>query len=375
MSTGDQPLQGLELLPDPVVIVGADHRVQDCNTMALRLLARSRGEVVDHPAEEAVPLTDEAGVDWWAATRPFAVDPRLVARIAETDLQCQAADGRSRPVVMTGAVHAGEDGTVSRLVLVLRRGERRRRLDAARSELVSTVSHELRSPLTSVKGFTKTLLAKWDRFSDEQKKQMLETVNEDADRVTRLLGELLDVSRIDAGRLQLRRQMIDMGEVIHRVVDRAAVAAGDDKVIADLPALPRLYADPDKLAQVLSNLVENGLKYGAGTVRISAEVVDDSVRFTVSDEGNGIEPDHLAHVFTKFFRRPGERRTGTGLGLYISKGIVESHGGRMWAESAPNQGARFHFTLPQGGLELAGVSTDMTTRTAAGAPPEGRGQR
>jgi signal transduction histidine kinase len=356
-------LGALDLLPDPTIVVGADGTIVHCTPIAARLLGRPVDEVVGEPVSRVVPLVDGAGLDWWDCTRPLAADPVLLPRIAETDVTLTAADGRARPIVLTGARHADVDGSLRWLVLALRRGERRRRLDAARSDLVSTVSHELRSPLTSVKGFTKTLLAKWDRFTDEQKKQMLATVNEDADRVTRLLGELLDVSRIDAGRLQLRRQMVDVPAVVDKVMQRIRSTSEEGaRVRSDVGELPRLYADPDKLEQVLTNLIENGLKYGAGAVTISAAEAEELVELRVSDEGEGIEQAHLSHIFTKFFRRPGERRTGTGLGLYISKGIAEAHGGRMWAESADGAGATFRFTLPKGGLELGGVPLDAVAR-------------
>ncbi len=355
-------IEALDLLPDAVIVVAGDGTVRHITPLAERLLGRRSAEVVGLSARVAVPLTDGAGLSWWERQRPLEADPRLLPRIAEAELTLTASDGRSRPVVLTGARH-GKDGAVEWLFLSLRRGERRRRLDAARSDLVSTVSHELRSPLTSVKGFTKTLLAKWDRFNDAQKRQMLETVNEDADRVTRLLGELLDVSRIDAGRLQLRRQMVDLAEVIAKVVERIRASNEDgDRVVAEVGGLPPTYADPDKLEQVLTNLVENGLKYGSGTVRITQSEQEELIRISISDEGKGIDEGHLEHIFTKFFRRPGERRTGTGLGLYISRGIVEAHGGRIWAESPEGAGAVFHFTLPKGGLELAGIPVERSAR-------------
>jgi signal transduction histidine kinase len=345
----------LDVLPDAVVLIGPDGRIVRVNTMAARLLGRSAGELHGADAAGAVALTDETGAEWWSCTQPLSADAALLPRVPETDLLLTDATGRVRPVTLTAARVA--DGEV-RLVLSLRRAEGRRRLDAARSDLVSTVSHEIRSPLTSVKGFTKTLLAKWDRFTDEQKKTMLATVNEDADRVTRLLGELLDVSRIDAGRVQLRRQMIDPAAIARRVVERAAINAEDRLVTAEIgDELPSLYADPDKVEQVLTNLVENALKYSDGPVRLRTAVTPEEVTFTVEDEGPGIPAAHLTHVFVKFFRKPGERRTGTGLGLYISKGLVESHGGRIWVTSEEGKGAAFHFTLPQGGLELAGIGT------------------
>jgi hypothetical protein len=353
-------LSALDLLPDATLVVGRDGRVVYANRLAGRLLGVPTEALVGRWATQALPLVDEAGTDWWTGVDPLAGDPQLLPRIPEHDLLIQVVGGRQRPVTLTAARVAGEDGRTAQLVLSLRRAERRQRLDATRSELVSTVSHELRSPLTSVKGFTKTLLAKWDHFTDDQKRQMLATVNEDADRVTRLLGELLDVSRIDAGRLQLRRRMIDVSGIAERVTDRMAARTDHpERLHVDIDGdVPQLYADPDKVEQILTNLIENAMKYGEGRVSVSACVHDDAVQFTVADEGAGIPPSQLVPIFTRFFRRPGERRTGTGLGLYITKGLVEAHGGRIWAQSEQGQGARFHFTLPRGGLELAGIDFD-----------------
>jgi signal transduction histidine kinase len=360
VSGQDGGLAALDLLPDATLVVGRNGRIVYANGLAGRLLGVPAERLVGRWAAQALPLVDEAGNDWWSGVNPLAGDPHLLPRIPECDLVVQVAGGRQRPVTLTAARVAGEDGQTVQLVLSLRRAERRQRLDATRSELVSTVSHELRSPLTSVKGFTKTLLAKWDYFTDEQKRQMLATVNEDADRVTRLLSELLDVSRIDAGRLQLRRRMVDVPGIVERVAERMATWADQpERLHIDFNGdVPQLYADPDKVEQIFTNLIENALKYGEGTVSISAIVRDEAVQFTVADEGAGIPPSHLAHVFTRFFRRPSERRTGTGLGLCITKGLVEAHGGRIWAQSEHGQGSRFHFTLPRGGLELAGIDFD-----------------
>ncbi|MEX0658803.1 MAG: ATP-binding protein [Egibacteraceae bacterium] len=356
---GPPDAAALDWLPDPTVVVGADGRIVACNQLATRLVA---GELDGRPAATALVLTDEAGRDWWTCARPLEADTRLAPRIPETDLELHLGPDRSRPVTLAAARGHGGDGSLY-LVLSLRRAERRRRLDAARSDLVSTVSHEIRSPLTSVKGFTKTLLAKWDRFTDEQKRQMLATVNDDADRVTRLLGELLDVSRIDAGRLRLRREMIDMAEIVERVVGRFAIDGAEGRVVIDFPdAMPRLYADPDKIDQVVTNLVENALKYSDGPVGVLGEVHDDEVLVTVTDKGQGISGEHLEAIFTKFFRRSGERRSGTGLGLYITKGIVNAHAGRLWAASTVGEGSSFHFTLPRGGLELVGLAVPETAR-------------
>jgi PAS domain S-box-containing protein len=354
----------LDFLPDPTVVVDRAGTVVAANDLAARLFGVSRAHLVGRAADEVLALTDEAQTDWWSCTRPLDGDPSIGQRLVERDLTLSLADGRRRPVTVTARRVPGGDGMrrVAYVVVSLRRAEQRRRLDAARSDLVSTVSHELRSPLTSVKGFTKTLLAKWDRFSDEQKRQMLETVHEDADRVTRLLGELLDVSRIDAGRLGLSRRMLGLASVVGPVVERFSARHADRHYEVDLDSdLPRLYADPDKLAQVLTNLIENATNYGQGVVRVTATLNETAVRCTVSDDGGGIDARQLSHIFTKFFRRAGERHAGTGLGLYISRGIVEAHGGEIWAETEPDRATRFRFTLPLGGLELAGI-TEETRR-------------
>jgi signal transduction histidine kinase len=202
--------------------------------------------------------------------------------------------------------------------------------------------------LTSVKGFTATLLTKWERFNDEQKKLMLQTVNSDADRVTRLISELLDVSRIEAGRLELRKQVVDIPAVVQRDFD-ARLAAGEhaDRFRLETSGdLPEMWVDPDKLAQVIGNLVENGVRHGAGEVTVTVTPFGDGAEVTVSDEGDGIPTQALGRIFTKFWR--GGSRGGTGLGLYIAKGIVEAHGGTIEAGRSPDGGAVLRFTLPAG---------------------------
>ncbi len=161
-------------------------------------------------------------------------------------------------------------------MITLRGTEQRARLERSRADLVSTVAHELRSPLTSVKGFTATLLAKWTRFTDDQKRVMLETVNADADRVTRLITELLDVSRIESGRIEVHRELVDIPARVRKVIS-GRVAAGDaeDRFRVEAAAdLPETWLDADKVDQILANLIENAVRHGAGTVTTVVEPVD-----------------------------------------------------------------------------------------------------
>jgi len=232
---------------------------------------------------------------------------------------------------------------------------------------VSTVAHELRSPLTSVKGFTATLLNKWGRFTDDQKRVMLETVNADADRVTRLITELLDVSRIESGRMEVHRQLVDLPDRARKII-AGRVAAGDaeDRFRLEVRnGLPETWLDADKIDQILGNLVENAVRHGAGIVSIVVEPVHldengrtdepDAAAVSVRDQGEGISPDVALRVFRQFWRgkprgssRRGQHGGGTGLGLYIVKGLVEAHGGTIGVCRAPGGGAEFRFIVPAG---------------------------
>lgn len=177
---------------------------------------------------------------------------------------------------------------------------------------------------------------------------MLEQVNHDADRVTRLITELLDISRLETGRLRLRRQLVDLPRLAATVVEKVRLEYPELESTVEFPeGFPKVYADPDKVEQVLTNLVENACKYGSPHgLRIVGSLADDSVSVSVADRGDGIPPEDLPKVFTKFFRRSEGRPTGSGLGLWISRGLVESHGGDLTAESNLGSGSTFTFTLP-----------------------------
>jgi len=244
---------------------------------------------------------------------------------------------------------------VVRVVVTLRDALARARLERSRADLVSTVAHELRSPLTSVKGFTATLLAKWDRLTDDQKRVMLETVNADTDRVTRLITELLDVSRIESGRLELHRQVVDIPERARRLIE-GRVAAGEPADRFRLVVrgeLPEMWCDQDKIDQILGNLLENAVRHGRGTVTIEIEPIEWGVAVSVRDQGEGVAPELAARVFRQFWRGNKRRRGGTGLGLFIVKGLVEAHGGTITVQQAPGGGAEFRFTLPTGAPDFA----------------------
>ncbi|WP_455355109.1 sensor histidine kinase [Streptomyces sp. SYSU K217416] len=339
-------------LPDGLVVADETGHVICFNAAAARITAVAPGDALGAPIERALPLEDLEGRRWWTLTDPYG---GLAIRAGQPERNLLLPGGRE-VLVAARYVREHPTGPVRRLVVSLRGTEARRRTERSHAELIATVAHELRSPLTSVKGFTATLLAKWERFTDDQKRLMLETVDADANRVTRLIAELLDISRIDSGRLELRRQPVDVPTAVGRHV-QALTASGqspDRFLVRILQPLPDLWADPDKVDQVLGNLLENAVRHGEGTVTIevapantrNAENSAKGTAVTVSDEGPGIPEESMGRVFTRFWR--GSKRGGTGLGLYIVKGIVEAHGGTITVERGPGGGAQFRFTLPVG---------------------------
>jgi PAS domain S-box-containing protein len=339
-------------LPDGVVVADEVGRIVVFNRVAARLTGLDPSEVIGKFVFDVLPLRDSEGRDWWVYADPYG---GLSTRTRHPERSLYLADG-TEILVSIGYVREdrakGGARPVRRLVISLRGAQQRERLERSRAELVSTVAHELRSPLTSVKGFTATLLNKWGRFTDDQKRVMLETVNADADRVTRLITELLDVSRIESGRMEVHRQLVDLPDRARKII-AGRVAAGDaeDRFRLEVSGgLPETWLDADKIDQILGNLVENAVRHGAGivTIVIESALMDDAAAAAVSvrDQGEGISPDVAPRVFRQFWR--GKRRGGTGLGLYIVKGLVEAHGGTIDVHRAPGGGAEFRFIVPAG---------------------------
>jgi PAS domain S-box-containing protein len=356
-------------LPDGVVVADEVGRIVVFNRAAGRLTGLDPAEVIGKFVFDVLPLHDDDSNDWWVYADPYH---GLPTRTRHPERSLYLADG-TEVLVSVGYVRDQARG-VRRLVISLRGGQARERLERSRAELVSTVAHELRSPLTSVKGFTATLLSKWGRFTDDQKRVMLETVNADADRVTRLITELLDVSRIESGRMEVHRELVDVPDRAAKIIaGRVAAGEPEDRFRLEVRgALPETWLDADKIDQILGNLVENAVRHGAGIVTIVVEPVHvdggdaatgpaaepgapDAVAVSVRDQGEGIAPDAASRVFRQFWRgkpqagrRTGRHGGGTGLGLYIVKGLVEAHAGTIGVRCAPGGGAEFRFIVPAG---------------------------
>lgn len=249
----------------------------------------------------------------------------------------------------------GTDERRGGVVALLRDITERRRLEQMRTEFVANVSHELRTPLTSIRGFLETLLdgAVEDPLTA---RRFLEIMAVETNRLTRLIDDLLHLSRLEDRRTVLRRERVDMATVVGRVVDIFQTGAREKGLELGVEVeahLPPVSGDPDMLAQVLVNLVDNAVKYTpeGGRITIRAGVVGGRLRVSVADTGVGIPEESLSRVFERFYRVDKARareQGGTGLGLAIVKHIVEAHGGRVWAESEVGRGSTFTFELPVG---------------------------
>ncbi|OAT81786.1 two-component system histidine kinase PnpS [Desulfotomaculum copahuensis] len=241
------------------------------------------------------------------------------------------------------------------VVVLLRDVTERKKLDDMRSEFVANVSHELRTPLTSIRGFLETLL---DGALDDREtaRHFLEIMSAETERLTRLIDDLLDLSKIEERRVVHRWQPVDMIDVISRVLSMFRPQAREKNItlLSRLPSgLPVVQGDPDMLAQVLINLVDNALKYtpGGGQVTVSAAAADGRLEVSVADTGVGIPAESLPRIFERFYRVDKARSRelgGIGIGLAIVKHIIRAHGGKIQVESTPGRGSVFSFTLPAG---------------------------
>ena len=222
-------------------------------------------------------------------------------------------------------------------------------------DFVANVSHEMKTPLTSIHGFAQAILD-GTAADGEAQKHAAQVIHEESDRLSRLVDDLLDLARLDAGQVTFAREPIDLNALVARVADRLSLRAGEKTVRLEnaVAGLPTVTGDGDRLAQVFTNLIDNAIKHtpSGGRVKLRGEARGSDVLVHVEDSGPGIPADALSRIFERFYqvdkaRRGGEGR-GTGLGLAISREIVQAHGGRLTALSAPGQGSRFTLQLPMG---------------------------
>jgi len=340
----------LDSVADGIFILSADHTIEHCNPAFTRLIKLAPEQVRGKKHEEVLrwlhqkdgTSLEQAEAGGWPLT------PNATLYV-EGDLE---RPGRPPlPVGITYAPLVSPDGQLLNVIASVRDITRFREADELKSTFISVVSHELKTPVALIKGYVSTLRrddATWDR---EIVQDGLAVIEDEADRLTELIENLLDASRLQAGALSINLADVDLPALARRIAERFQTQSSRHSIVVSFPTgFPVVLADEDRLGQVLSNLIGNAIKYSpeGGEIRVTGKVLPQQVIVCVRDEGAGIAPGDLPYVFDRFYRASDASRTtkGAGLGLYLARAVVEAHGGRIWVDSKPGEGARICFSLP-----------------------------
>jgi PAS domain S-box-containing protein len=357
----------LEAVADGVLVTDANREITLFNVSGERILGLDRFDLLGRSLEHFIGLFGKAAQTWVETIRTWSEDP-LSYKPGETYAEQIELDDRRVVSVHLSPVLLRSDflGTVS----IFRDITHMIEVDRLKSEFVATVSHELRTPMTSIKGYVEIMLMGAAGPISEQQAHFLQVVKSNTERLAILVNDLLDISRIEAGRVALSFQPLDLYKISDRAIETIKQRMQDEKrpmtVETDLPPdLPVAFGDQERVQQILDNLVENAYQYTpeGGKIIIRIHQVDNDVQFDVQDNGIGILPEDQPRVFERFFR--GEdplvlATSGTGLGLSIVKHLVEMHHGRIWFESpgVPGLGTVFSFTMPIYTTEAAAETSE-----------------
>ena len=290
-------------------------------------------------------------------------------------------DGRSVRTLVNATPIRAQDGAVASVVVTMQDLAPLDELERVRAEFLDMVSHELRAPLTSIKGSTATVLGASRVLDQAETVQFFRIIDEQADHMSALIGDLLDAGRIEAGTLSVSPEPSEVGALVDQARTTFLSGGGRHRVLIDLPPdLPRVMADPRRIAQVLNNLLANAAANAPEStpIRVAAAVDGVQVAVSVADEGRGVPPERLPRLFSKYAAGSGDRETGTGfgLGLSICKGLVEAHGGRIRPRAAEPAGNAVHVHDSGGGRCRRGrPRREPRARSGRGGPgahPGGR---
>lgn len=333
-----------------ILVVDGHGRVVDINPALERLTGWTLREARGQPCCDVVGCqgTDSAAVRH-APGCPLKMDTQGRTR-AFVEYRIETREGRSIPVEASYGLIHDDEGELTRVVIVFHDISRQEELNRLRAEIVANVSHELRTPLALIKGYATTLLSPQVDLEEAEARRFLHNVSIAADRLSRMIDDLLCASRIETRQLELRPAAFDLGQTVRQVLDWFQPHVGERRLVADLPADSlRLWADPDRVEQVLVNLLTNAAKYSPAesAITIQARLLGDPPRVVVhvSDEGIGIAPEHLPRIFDRFYLTEDSQK-GVGLGLYICKELVEAMDGEIWVVSEVGVGSTFSFALP-----------------------------
>jgi len=342
----------LEGSADGIAIMDAAHTIQRWNRALAKLTNLTALEAIDNNHDNLIkwskrePGSDliEAEANGWgiSSTSPLYVEGDLLKK-----------DGRAVAVGITYAPIFDRDNRLVNIVASVRDITKFREAEQLKSTFISIISHELKTPVSLIKGYAGTLRrddAKWDSKTVQES---LTVIEEEADRLTGLIENLLDASRLQAGALKLNVSEVALNTMAEQLAKKFQTQSSAHTFVVEFPpAFPILHADEERVRQVMTNLISNAIKYSpdGGSITIKGRADTDKVTITVSDQGPGLPADELPRVFDRFYRADTaatKRAQGAGLGLYLAKAVIEAHNGEIWAESQQGEGAEFSFSLPK----------------------------
>ncbi len=334
----------VEASPDGVLSIDSRGIITDCNTGLCRMLGYEKKQLC---GREARLLGTKKDLD----AEPYYHAHLARGEFMEVETEIMRHDGQTLPI-WAKLVRLAEPSTADiQTIIYFRDIADRRKIDEMKDEFVGLVSHELRSPLTVIIGALHTAISEGPRLSQKETRQLLEDAAVEAEQLSHLVGNLLELSRAQSNRLLLHVEPINMAKAVHKVIGSVQRQSSKHKFIVDLPRkLPPVSADQLRLERILYNLLENSVKYSpeGSEITVSAKRDAGHLVVSVSDQGPGISKEDQAKLF-KPFQQLGnpmlDHTKGAGLGLLVCRRLVEAHGGRIWVESEPGHGASFHFTL------------------------------
>jgi len=350
----------LESVGDGIYGIDLEGRLTFINQTGAKALGYTAEELTGRDLHDVIHHSHSDGTPYTKSTNPILQALRRCESIRMRDEVFWRQDGTAFPVEYSASPLL-EEGQISGMVVAFQDVSERRRLDRMKDEFISTVSHELRTPLTSLRASLGLISSGTLDKRPEKQRQMVEMAIGNCDRLIRLVNDILDFDKVEKGNLPLDRQPVEAIDLLRRAADVAYSAASHARITVRVNAAAvRVLADEERILQVLNELVSNAIKFSPQetTIRLSAEhgqarpeqpAEPAEVCFTVEDQGRGIAQEKLERIFDRFQQGDASDSRalgGTGLGLALCRSIVEQHGGRIWAESTPGKGSRFHFTLP-----------------------------
>lgn len=341
----------LDSVADGILILLPDHTIERCNPAFARLFGMSSDRIVGRKHNDVIrfkdlshgPTLNQAEAGGWPLTPTATL-------YVEGDLM--RSDENTIAVGITYAPLLNPDGQLLNVIASVRDVSHFRQAEEMQSTFISVISHELKTPVALIKGYVGTLRRKDVRWDSKTVQDSLAVIEDEADHLDELIENLLDASRLEAGGLAINATDLALPRLTERVAERYRTQSEKHKITVDFPEdFPVVLADEQRVSQVLLNLISNAVKYSpkGGEVRISGQVRPEHVIVCVQDQGPGIPPGDIPHIFDRFYRAGETARStkGAGLGLYLTRAILEAHGGSIWVDQKYKDGARICFSLPR----------------------------